>query len=1480
MRWKTREECYLGPSQPRPSPLFSVSLFDAQVTYCDSSIATLSNICIPVHQCCPYAQKQIKQSRFTQREANIRQPFRSWKRFLWSFLLFGQLDSSQVYALPGTTHALVPQTSLDITRQDQLIRTSIEAVTGVNHNTSTTVDRPEPAPNEDLSNEPFCFIADTDSAEWLVDTGANRFIVNRKELLRDFRSVKGGIKGIGGASTKILGVGKLQLPLPGSKDGSIPDLTVDAVYVPTCPFNILPPQLLYKTLQSAGWRPESPQHDDSEYRFQYTPNGQGRTSKLVVPIDRKDLFTFRSDTGYKTYCMSTHNCKCDKAYDMNWQAFPGITHFNSKATVVSLDTTPDGTSTTQSEGVLSATEGTTPLNSEGGHSNAQPPPAIPLSVSEGGHSNVQPPGEISTPHTVTFEDSQVLEGAKILDPNIAITQRKQHQLFVYHERYGHLGFAKLQFMARAGLIPVELATITPPTCPGCAYGKAHRKPWRNKKKNRKILPATFPGQVVSVDQLVSPTPGLIPTHRGRPKLARFKGATVFVDHFSNFTYVHLMSEMNGEETVLAKLAFERECATHGVSVRHYHADNGLFDTKVFRNSVEKAGQGLTFCGVNAHHQNGKAERKIKEVTEGARTALIHAAHRWPKAIHASLWPAALKHYTNLANSLPSKFTPEIIVNGRKQLAKYEESPLSKMSQVEVEPNLEHFHPFGSPVYVLEESLQAHHSHNKWTDRSRVGIFLCHSPNHAASVPLVLNTLTGLVSPQFHCIYDDAFDTCKKDIHFTSSWQWKAKVHNDKQKNVTTIPSTQLLVRDQTYKEVPLPNIPRFITQWDSASTDGDLTEDLDSIEVTATTPLPPPDTTIADESTLIEAVQHADTQGDASRKHITRAGRQTRPNPRYFNDQMAHANSAYLETFSPTCDSGTLGNQILQPDHSEEPHAFASIYGLIGSNDPDTLTFAEAMQAEDRSDFIKAMYKEIGDHVSRKHWKVVPIKSIPREKRAIPMVWAMKRKKNPLGEIIKWKARLCAGGHRSIENVDYWDTYAAVVSWSTVRLMIIFALINDWHMESIDFVLAYPQAPIKTDIFMLPPKVPPKFVIPDLPHLTDRFTKVYKLIQNLYGLKDGGRTWAQFLHKGLIERGWKQSSVDSCLYTKPNIILVLYVDDACLLSPNKSVIDAEIKSLQQQYDLTDDGELQDYLGTRFTKQSDGSILLEQPRMISRILEMVGLSADGSEHVKTHDTPASSENILDKDPEGSAHGYSWNYRSVVGSLSYLQAMIRPDLTMAVQQCARFCNDPKESHAAAVKRICRYLYKTRDKGLCFKPDPTKGLECYVDADWAGSWQDRTSTDPLSARSRTGYIITYAGCPIVWASKLQTLVALSTTEAEYIALSTSLREVIALMNLVDELKQLGFKLSIDTPKVVCTVFEDNRSCLEIATNHRTRPRTKHLSVRLHHFRSHVLAKTINIQHVSSKEQMADIFTKPLPRDQFMKLRNRFMGWDSLHE
>ena len=155
---------------------------------------------------------------------------------------------------------------------------------------------------------------------------------------------------------------------------------------------------------------------------------------------------------------------------------------------------------------------------------------------------------------------------------------------------------------------------------------------------------------------------------------------------------------------------------------------------------------------------------------------------------------------------------------------------------------------------------------------------------------------------------------------------------------------------------------------------------------------------------------------------------------------------------------------------------------------------------------------------------------------------------------------------------------------------------------------------------MNPPQVPHDFHIPDLPSFTDRFANVYKLIKNLYGLKDAGRTWNQHLKTGLLKRGWTQSPIDECLFVKQGLLLILYIDDACIISPSQSMIDAEIASLQKDYSLTDEGKLQDYLGTRFDRNQDGSVTLTQPRMIDRAIAIVGLHKPDC-HVKTHDTPA-------------------------------------------------------------------------------------------------------------------------------------------------------------------------------------------------------------------------------------------------------------------
>jgi hypothetical protein len=704
-----------------------------------------------------------------------------------------------------------------------------------------------------------------------------------------------------------------------------------------------------------------------------------------------------------------------------------------------------------------------------------------------------------------------------------------------------------------------------------------------------------------------------------------------------------MTEMNGASTVEAKLAFERTASSHGVHIQHYHADNGLFDTKVFKASIQSVNQTLSFCGVNAHHQNGKAENRIKDVTTGARTSLLHAAHSWPKVVNAALWSAAIKHYVNLRNAMPTRFIAGVKRGRTIGPSTFDHLPTSRFSGTEVESNFDHYHAFGSPVYVLKNALQAMNPHNKWEDRSRVGLYLCQSPSHASNVPLVLNTQSANVSPQFHCIYDDDFSTCTQDAQFRSLWQHKAKIQQSLDIDYNPPGRPIHALRPALDPEPAATLAPRFIHAWDAPVVEGDANEP-EPVAV----PLQPPNDK---PEPIVPVIPLAPVEPEPA--VITRSGRRVN-RPRRLIETIASL--AFLHTFSsvPAENTALL---VLQPDVEAyaEPHPFAmyleDIFTFVASSDLDTMTMQEALAQPDREQFIKAMSKELQDHVNRCHWKIVPLKSVPTHKVPIPMVWSMKRKRNPVGDIIKWKARLCAGGHKSLEFVDYWNMYSPVVSWSTVRLMIVMALLNDWHMRSIDFVLAFPQAPIQTDIYMRPPKVPFGFTIPDLPSIKDRFHNVYKLLRNLYGLKDAGRTWFNFLKKGLLQCGWKESVIDGCMFTKDGIILVVYVDDAILISPYKSLITKEIKSLQEDYDLTDDGELEDYLGTRFVRHPGGAIELTQPKMIERVLRIVGLDPESS-RVKLHDTPASDQKILDKDPDGLPRVQEWNYRSAVGCVSYI------------------------------------------------------------------------------------------------------------------------------------------------------------------------------------------------------------------------------------
>ena len=171
-------------------------------------------------------------------------------------------------------------------------------------------------------------------------------------------------------------------------------------------------------------------------------------------------------------------------------------------------------------------------------------------------------------------------------------------------------------------------------------------------------------------------------------------------------------------------------------------------------------------------------------------------------------------------------------------------------------------------------------------------------------------------------------------------------------------------------------------------------------------------------------------------------------------------------------------------------------------------------------------------------------------------------------------------------------------------------------------------------------------------------------------------------------------------------------------------------------------------------------------------------------------------------------------------------------------------------------------------------SRGLECFVDADFAGGWKDSEKDTPKSVFSRTGFVIMFAGCPITWSSKLQTEIALSTTESEYIALSSAMREVIPFLNLMQEILDL-FGITNKKPVFKCTVWEDNESCIKVAKSPKFTPRTKHIAIKYHHFRKYVDNGRILIKSIDTKDQIADMLTKPLPEKSFFFLCKALMGW-----
>lgn len=439
---------------------------------------------------------------------------------------------------------------------------------------------------------------------------------------------------------------------------------------------------------------------------------------------------------------------------------------------------------------------------------------------------------------------------------------------------------------------------------------------------------------------------------------------------------------------------------------------------------------------------------------------------------------------------------------------------------------------------------------------------------------------------------------------------------------------------------------------------------------------------------------------------------------------------------------------------------------MKATSDPDTMYMHEAMREPDKEHFKKAMKKEWNDQLSNGNFVVRHKSEIPIDATILPAVWQMKRKRDIISRAVKkYKARMNIDGSKMRLGVHYDETrmYAPVASWNSVKLLLSMVALHDWHTTQIDYVLAFLQAPVARTIYM---KIPKGFEIEE--GSNDNY--VLKIRRNIYGQVNAGRVWNNYLTDKLINRlGFVQSKVDKCMFFKGKTIYLLYTNDSILARPDKKEIENIIKQIKEVgLDITVEGDIQDFLGVNITRNEDGSILLHQPHLVDKILEDLRLN---DERVSTKDIPMASSRLLSYHVNSTPFDGHFDYRSVIGNMLYLEKGTRPDIAYATHQCARFSSDPKKEHGKAVKWLGRYLKGTRDRGLLLRPDKTKGLEVYVDASFAGDWDKKMSHEARTARSRHGYVIYYAGCPILAKSQLQTESALSTTESEYTGASYAL-------------------------------------------------------------------------------------------------------------
>lgn len=508
-------------------------------------------------------------------------------------------------------------------------------------------------------------------------------------------------------------------------------------------------------------------------------------------------------------------------------------------------------------------------------------------------------------------------------------------------------------------------------------------------------------------------------------------------------------------------------------------------------------------------------------------------------------------------------------------------------------------------------------------------------------------------------------------------------------------------------------------------------------------------------------------------------------------------------------------------------------YCFLATSDPTSLQ--EALESDEKDQWEQAIREELDSLDQNSTYNLV---ELPPGRKPIKNKWVFRKKCNDDGTVVRYKARLVVKGCSQVKGLDFQETFAPVVRYESVRTLLSIATATDMEIAQFDVKTAFLHGDLDEEIFMLQPE-----------GFEDGTNRVCKLKKSLYGLKQAPRQWHQKLKNLLVQFGFEPTIADPCVFVNKSVemLLAIYVDDGLACAKRKQDIETLFEKLKNEFEISVlDGNF--FVSLQIRRNREKKILhVSQQTYAEKVLERfamldchpISVPADPSSNL------AKFEGKLDE---------KFPYRELVGSLMYLAVGTRPDIAYIVSKLSQFLEHPSVEHWNAAKRVLKYLKGTVNYGIEFKFDKTNAnkLIAFGDADFAKS-EDR--------RSISGVVLLLNNGPIVWSSRRQTGVTLSTTEAELVASSAAAQEVVWSRRL---LHNIGFEQTAAT-QLNC----DNAGMIKLAKNNVFHKRTKHVDIKYFYVREKVEEGVLEPVYVASAENLADMFTKPLPQASFAKLR-----------